>query len=89
MKVMIWMLVGGIAGWVACSVLHLNMARGLIVSAMIGVGGALLGGYVLAPMFGGTVAEAGAFSPFALVMAFVSALACLTVTDMMYERLGW
>ena len=89
MNVMIWMVAGGVVGWVACTAMHLNAARGLVVSAVIGVVGAFFGGHVLAPIFGAAVSETGAFSPFALIVAGATAIACLTISDMMYERFGF
>ena len=89
MNVMIWMMAGGLVGWLACTALHLNVARGLAVSAIIGIGGAFFGGHVLAPLFGATIPEAGAFSPFALLVAAATAAGCLTISDMMYERFGF
>jgi uncharacterized membrane protein YeaQ/YmgE (transglycosylase-associated protein family) len=88
MNVVIWMVAGGVVGWVACTMLHLNVGRGLVVSAIIGIAGAFFGGHVLAPIFGAQVGEAGAFSPFALLVAAATAAGCLTVSDMMYERFG-
>ena len=88
MNVILWMLAGGVVGWIACSALHVNAARGLVVSAIIGVAGGLLGGHVLAPIFGAAAGEAGDFSPFALVVAVATAVACASLSDMMYERFG-
>lgn len=89
MNVVIWMLAGGIVGWIACASLHLNASRGLVISAIIGMAGAFFGGHILTPIFSTTVAEAGGFSPFALVVAVASALACLSISDMLYERFGF
>ena len=89
MNVVIWIVAGGIVGWIACTALHLNVSRGLVVSAIIGIGGAFFGGHVLAPIFGAAVGEAGAFSPFALLVAAATAVGCLTISDMMYERFGF
>lgn len=89
MNVVIWMLAGGIIGWIACASLHLNASRGLVISAIIGIAGAFFGGHVLTPVFSSAVAEAGAFSPFALIVAAASALACLSLSDMLYERFGF
>ena len=86
MNVVMWLLTGAAVGWVACSALHLNVARGLVVSAVIGVLGAYFGGHMLAPAVGGSLDEAGGFNPLALLMAAVSAIACLKVADMVYER---
>ena len=86
MNVVLWLLAGAAIGWISHSALHLNGARGLIVSAIIGVGGAFFGGHVLAPMFGSEVA--GGFSLLALFVASITALSCAFLSDMLYERFG-
>ena len=88
MDVMLWVVAGGALAWIAFSFLDWNPARGLIVSAIIGVGAAFLGGNVLAPALDtSTIAtDAGAFSLFALIVAAVTALVFLKVADMLYER---
>ena len=86
MNVIVWLLAGAAVGWVACSALNLNAGRGLVVSALIGVVGAFFGGHVLAQAFGGEANAAGGFSPFALLVASVSALATLKIADVVYER---
>lgn len=88
MNVILWMLAGGVVGWVGCSALHVNAARGLVVSAIIGVVGAFFGGQVLAPIFHGTTGNPGDFSSFALLIAFASAVGCASISDMVYERFG-
>ena len=87
MNVVLWLLAGAAIGWISHSVLNLNGARGLIVSAIIGVGGAFFGGHVLAPMFGSSEV-AGGFSLLALLVASTTALACAFLGDMLYERFG-
>lgn len=88
MNVVIWMVAGGAVGWVACTALHLNTHRGLVVSIIIGVAGAFFGGHVLAPMFS-TVPDAGALNIFALVVASATAICCVKISDMAYERFGF
>ena len=86
MNVFLWLLAGAAIGWISHSALHLNGARGIVVSAIIGVGGAFFGGQVLAPMFGSDAAAG--FSMLALFVASVSALSCAFLSDMFYERFG-
>ena len=88
MNVILWILAGGVAGWVGCSAFHLNAARGLVVSSIIGVIGAYFGGNFLAPIIHGTTGNPGDFSPIALLIAFVSAIGSLAIGDMMYEHFG-
>ena len=86
MDIFVWLLAGGVVGWIAFSFLDWNPSRGLIVSAIIGVGAAYFGGSVLSPVLGGGINEAGGISPSALVIAAVAAVAFLKIADMVYER---
>ena len=88
MNVVLWILSGALMGLVAYAALNLNVRRGLIISVAIGMVTAFLGGHLLAPAFGATVGEAGAFNPFALLVAAASALGCLSISDMMHKRFG-
>jgi uncharacterized membrane protein YeaQ/YmgE (transglycosylase-associated protein family) len=80
-----WLLVGAAAGWMARSVLDLPIVRTLIVSVVIGLVGMIFGGDALAPIVRPERGEA-AFSPFAVLVASVSAIACLKVVRMAYHH---
>jgi uncharacterized membrane protein YeaQ/YmgE (transglycosylase-associated protein family) len=84
---MIWVLAGGLAGWIACSSFRASAGSG-VVSMAAGVLAAFFGGQVVAPLFGGTVLDGGEFSPFALLVAAATAVASLTIRDMMHQQFG-
>ena len=89
-NIMLWALAGGIAGWIGYTLLKFNVDRGLLISILIGIVGGFLGGSVLAPMFGaGVTVHPGDFNPFRLFIAFASAAACLTISNMIYKRFGF
>jgi len=88
MNIMIWLLAGGIAGWVGFSYLKFNEDRGLIISIIIGVVGGFFGGNVLAPMFGAVVDAANTFSPFSMVVALAGATGCLAIANLVSTRYG-
>jgi uncharacterized membrane protein YeaQ/YmgE (transglycosylase-associated protein family) len=83
-----WILAGGIIGWMGFLFLNFNAKRGLLVSIIIGIAGGLLGGELLAPMFGSPPVGSGELNPLALFIALASALGCVTITDMIYSRFG-
>ena len=90
MNVMLWFLAGGALGWITCAAFNLNTARGLVISALIGMAGAFFGGHVLTTAFGWSLQEgATGFNPFALAMAAATAIACLKVADMLHDRFGF
>jgi uncharacterized membrane protein YeaQ/YmgE (transglycosylase-associated protein family) len=81
-------LAGGIAGWMAYTILKANEGRGLAASVVIGMVAGYLGGRGLAPMFAASAIEGSDFSPFALFIASATAVACLTVTSAIHKRYG-
>jgi len=89
MNVGLWILAGSLLGWLGFAYLNKNAGRGLIVAIVIGAVAAFFGGNVLAPVFDLGVADAAAFRPFALLLACVSAVCALSVSDIVYERYGF
>ena len=89
LNIILWGLAGGIAGWIAFAYMGFNKERGLVVSIVIGMVGGFLGGNILAPMFSAGAISPGAFNPFSLFIAFASAAAVLTISNMVYKRFGF
>jgi uncharacterized membrane protein YeaQ/YmgE (transglycosylase-associated protein family) len=81
-----WVLAGGIAGWVGFKFIGANENHGMMISIFIGVVGGFFGGNVLAPMFGGAAPVQGAINTFALVMAAIAAVTCLFIGEMLARR---
>lgn len=86
MNVILWILAGGILGWVAYSFLGFNRAQGALVSMIIGAAGGLLGGNSIAPIFTAAPTLAGDFSSSALVFAAAAAAALLAAGNLAYNR---
>ena len=88
MNIAMWVVLGGILGWIGFTILRPNAERGMVVSIIIGAVGGLFGGNVLAPMLG-TVADApNDFSLFSLVIALASAAVCLVIGNLISNRYG-
>jgi uncharacterized membrane protein YeaQ/YmgE (transglycosylase-associated protein family) len=88
MNIATWILAGGIIGWIAFSLLKFNAGRGMIISVIIGVAGAVAGGDLLAPLLSTAIASPGDFNPLSLFTAAASAAGCLIVGDMVHSRFG-
>lgn len=88
MNIMIWLLAGGVAGWIGHSYMRFNKDRGVIVSMIIGMIGGFFGGNVLAPMLGAPVDAANSFSPFCLAVALAAAAGCLAIGNLLSSRYG-
>jgi uncharacterized membrane protein YeaQ/YmgE (transglycosylase-associated protein family) len=87
-NIVLWVLVGGAAGWIGYALLKFNRHWGLLISVLIGMVGGFLGGSLIAPMLGGAGANPGDFNPFPLFVAFASALVCVIVSNMLHSRPG-
>ena len=56
MTFILWIVVGGILGWVASMIMGTNDKQGMILNIVVGIVGAFLGGLLLAPLLGtGTI----------------------------------
>ena len=88
MNIVMWMLAGGILGWVGCAFLGFNEERGMVVSVIIGTAGGLFGGKLIAPMFTAAAAVPEAFSLSALFFAAAVAAAFLAVGNLVGKRWG-
>jgi len=53
MNLIIWLVVGGVIGWLASLVMKTDAQQGMILNVVVGIVGALLGGWLLSPLRGG------------------------------------
>ncbi|TAK85187.1 MAG: hypothetical protein EPO20_12070 [Betaproteobacteria bacterium] len=86
MNIVMWILAGGVLGWVGYSFLGFNRAQGILVSMTMGVVGGLLGGNTIAPLFTATPALTGDFNSSALFFAAGTAAALLVLCNLAYDR---
>lgn len=52
MSLLAWIVIGGIAGWIASKIMGTDAQQGLFLNIVVGIVGGLLGGWILA-LFGG------------------------------------
>jgi uncharacterized membrane protein YeaQ/YmgE (transglycosylase-associated protein family) len=83
MGILSWIILGGIAGWLASIVMKRNDQMGCIANIAAGVVGALVGGWVFSLFGGGTVTGLNLPS---LIVAFVGAVIVLGVVNLVFKR---
>jgi uncharacterized membrane protein YeaQ/YmgE (transglycosylase-associated protein family) len=79
MNFIIWIVVGGLLGWVASMIMGTNDSQGMILNIAVGIVGAFLGGLLLAPMFGTGTINQGDFSVGSLVVSLLGAVILLAI----------
>ena len=71
----VWLIIGGIIGWLASLVMKTDGQQGILLNVVVGIVGAFLGGWLIAPLIGG----AGIM---AYVSAFIGAIILLAIVNL-------
>lgn len=81
MNFIIWLVVGGLIGWVASMVMKTDAQQGMILNVVVGIIGAMLGGWLLAPMFGTGTINSNDFSLTGLGVSLLGAIVLLAIVN--------
>jgi uncharacterized membrane protein YeaQ/YmgE (transglycosylase-associated protein family) len=82
MNFLIWIVVGGVLGWLASKVMNTDAQQGAMLNIVVGVVGALLAGFLLAPLFGVGTINTGDFSAPGLLISLLGAVILLAVVNL-------
>ncbi|WP_395404792.1 GlsB/YeaQ/YmgE family stress response membrane protein [Pseudoduganella sp. UC29_106] len=85
MNFIIWIVIGGIIGWLASLVMKTDAQQGLFMNVVVGIIGALLGGWLLSPLFGAGTINADDFSVMSLVVSFLGAVILLAIVNLIFR----
>jgi uncharacterized membrane protein YeaQ/YmgE (transglycosylase-associated protein family) len=86
MNFIIWLIVGGIVGWVASIVMGTNGQQGTLLNVIVGIVGAFVAGLVLTPMLGIATINQNNFSLPGLLVSLVGAIILLAVVSLFRRR---
>ncbi len=78
----IWLVVGGILGWVVSMLMRTDAQQGLMLNVIVGIVGALLGGLVLSPLFGTGTINQNNFSVPGLLVSLLGAVILLAIVNL-------
>lgn len=82
MNFIIWLVVGGVIGWLASILMKTNDQQGMVLNVVVGIVGALLAGWFISPLVGiGTINQDN-FSTGGLVVSFVGAALLLAIVNL-------
>jgi uncharacterized membrane protein YeaQ/YmgE (transglycosylase-associated protein family) len=82
MAVILMLIVGGIIGWLASMAMRTDAQQGLILNIVVGVVGALVGGFLLTPLLGGAPITTGALDARSLLVSFLGAVILLAIVSL-------
>ena len=79
MNILIWLVVGGLIGWVASKIMNTDGQQGLVLNVVVGIVGAVLGGWFLSPALGVSTINQSNFSVPGLLVSLAGAVALLAI----------
>ena len=83
MGIIIWLIVGGIIGWLASMIMKTDGQQGIFLNIIVGIIGAFLGGWLGGMLgIGGGDINSGDFSLSGLLMSLVGAVVLLAIVNM-------
>lgn len=80
MSIIIWIIVGALAGWIASMIMKTDAQMGALANIVVGIIGAFIGGWVVS-LFGVSVAE-GALNVPSILTAILGAVILLAILKM-------
>jgi uncharacterized membrane protein YeaQ/YmgE (transglycosylase-associated protein family) len=86
--ILIWLVVGALIGLVAGLLMRHNDDQGVFVNVLVGVLGALIAGWVVAPYFGLHAGDPKVLDFGALSVALVGAIISLALLSVIRSRRG-
>ena len=81
MNFIIWLVIGGVIGWLASMVMKTDGQQGIILNIVVGIVGAFLGGWLISPLVGVGTINQDNFSIGAMLVSFVGALILLAIVN--------
>jgi uncharacterized membrane protein YeaQ/YmgE (transglycosylase-associated protein family) len=81
MGIIIWLIVGGVVGWLASIIMRTDAQQGMLLNVIVGIVGALIAGFVVSPLLGiGTINEGISVATF--LVSLVGAVVLLAIVNL-------
>ena len=81
MGILVWLIVGGVVGWLASIIMRTDGQQGILLNVVVGIVGALLAGFVVSPLLGiGTINQGISIATF--LVSLVGAVILLAIVNL-------
>lgn len=82
MGFLIWIIVGGVVGWLASLVMRTDAQQGLFLNVVVGIVGALIGGWLISPLLGMSTINENPLSIGGIVVSLIGAIILLAIVNL-------
>ena len=86
MGIVIWLIIGGVVGWLASLVMRRDASQGIILNIVVGIVGSMLGAWLIGPMVGAPSINSGEISVGSLIVSFLGAVILLAIVNLISRR---
>lgn len=78
----VWIILGGVLGWLASMIMGTNAQQGTLMNIVVGIVGAFLAGWMLTPLFGISTINQNNFSIAAMGISLLGAVILLAILSL-------
>jgi uncharacterized membrane protein YeaQ/YmgE (transglycosylase-associated protein family) len=82
MNFIIWLVVGGLIGWIASKIMRTDAQQGVFLNIVVGIVGSMLGGWLISPLAGAGTINQSDFSLAGLFVSLVGAVILLALVNL-------
>jgi uncharacterized membrane protein YeaQ/YmgE (transglycosylase-associated protein family) len=82
MNFIIWLVIGGLIGWIASKIMNTDAQQGVFLNIVVGIVGAFVGGFLISPLVGVPTINQDALSMGALLVSLVGAIILLAIVNL-------
>jgi uncharacterized membrane protein YeaQ/YmgE (transglycosylase-associated protein family) len=79
---LVWIIVGGLLGWIASMIMRTDAQQGPLLNIIVGIVGSLLAGWIISPLLGGATINQGDFSLSGLLISLLGAIVLLAIVNL-------
>jgi len=80
-NIIIWLIVGGIVGWLASMIMKTDAQQGILLNVVVGIVGAFIGGWLIGPLVGASSINDG-FTVMSFVVSLIGAIILLAIVNL-------
>ena len=81
MGFLIWLIVGGVVGWLASLIMRTDGQQGILLNVVVGIIGAFIGGWVISPLVGVPTINEG-ISIGSVIVSLIGAIVLLAIVNL-------
>jgi len=86
MGIILWLIIGGVVGWLASIVMKRDGSQGIVLNIIVGIVGSMLGAWLIGPMVGAPSINSGEISVGSLLVSFLGAVILLAIVNLITRR---